>query len=129
MQLVGLLVLVSLGDENEAVTRGEFAERGANVGEKLDLLLGDGLGEAFNATVLFVCHGDVAELFEAGDQRPAEAVKPVTVGADSVVFDSVEVAADLFRGVNSVIKVGDEAGDGTLKVDVVLPESVVGINQ
>jgi hypothetical protein len=129
MQLIGLLILVSLGDENESVTRGEFAERGSNIGKKFDLLIGDGLGKAFNPTVLFVCHGDVAELFEAGDQRPAEAVKAVTVGADSVVFNSVEVAPDLFRGMNAMIKVGDEAGDGTLEVDIVLPKSVVGINQ
>ena len=129
MQLVGLLVLISLGDKNKAVARGEFVERGSNAGKKLDLLLGDGLGEAFNATVLFVCHGNVAELFEAGDQRPAEAVKPVTVCAYSVVLDSVEVAADFFRSVNSVIKIGDEAGDGTLEVDVVFPKSVVSIDQ
>ena len=129
MQLVGLLVMITLGDEYEAVARGKFAERGRNVGKKLDLLIGDGLGEAPYAAVLFVCHGGIAELLKTGDQGFAEAVESVTVDADSLVFDSVEMAADLFDCVNAVVEVGDKAGDGTLKVDIVLPKRVVGVDQ
>jgi hypothetical protein len=31
--------------------------------------------------------------------------------------------------VNAVVEVGDEAGDGALEVDVVLPEGVVGVDE
>ena len=41
----------------------------------------------------------------------------------------VEVAAYLFRRVDAVIKVGDEGGDGTLEVDVVLPQRVIGVDE
>jgi hypothetical protein len=124
-----LLVMISLGDQDEAMAGGELAERRGNVGEKFDLMLGDGLGEAFDTAMLFVRHGGVAELLEAGDQRSAEAVESVAVGEDGVVLDSIEVAANLFRSVDAVIEVGDETSDGTLEVDVVLPERVVRVNQ
>ena len=51
------------------------------------------------------------------------------MGEDGVVFDAVKVAADLLGGVNAVVEVGDEAGDGTLEVDVVLPKGIVGVDQ
>ena len=48
---------------------------------------------------------------------------------DGVVLNAVEMATYLFGGVDPVVKVGDEAGDGPLEVDVVLPESVVGVDE
>ena len=45
------------------------------------------------------------------------------------MLDLVEVAADLFGGVDAVIEVGDEAGNGALEVDVVFPEGVVGVDE
>ena len=48
---------------------------------------------------------------------------------DRGVLDLIEVAANLFGSVDAVIKVGDEAGDGSLEVDVVLPERVVGVDE
>jgi hypothetical protein len=56
-------------------------------------------------------------------------VEAVAVGADCGVLDAVEVFADLFGGVDAVVQVGDEAGDGLLEVDVVLPEGVVGVDE
>ena len=43
------------------------------------------------------------------------------MGEDSGVLNLVEVAADLFGGVDAMVEVGDEAGDRALEVDVVLP--------
>ena len=48
-ELVGLLVGVALGDEDEAVAGGEVGEGIVDVGEEFDLLFGDGLGEADDA--------------------------------------------------------------------------------
>ena len=56
-------------------------------------------------------------------------MQAVAVGEDGCVLDPVEVAADLFGGVDAVIEVGDEAGDGALEVDVVFPERVVGVDE
>ena len=129
MQLVILLDGIAFGDEDEAVTRGELGEGGVDGGEKFDFLLGDGLGEAFDAAVLLFGERDVGELLEAGDERAAEAVQAIAVGEDGCVFDAIEVAADLLGGVDAVVEVGDEAGDGTLEVDVVLPKGVVGVDE
>ena len=59
----------------------------------------------------------------------AEAVEAVAMGADCGVLDVIEVLADFLGCVDAVIEVGDEAGDGSLEVDVVFPESVVGVNK
>jgi hypothetical protein len=129
LELAGLLFGVALGDHDEAVAGGEVGEGWGDVGEELDLLVGDGLGEAFDAAVLLFGEGDVGELFEAGDERAAEAVQAVAVGEDSVMLDAVEVAANLFGGVDAVVEVGDEAGDGAFEVDVVFPERVVSVDE
>jgi hypothetical protein len=51
------------------------------------------------------------------------------VGTDGVVLDLIEMASYLFGGVDAMIEVGDEAGDRALEVDVVFPQSVVGIDE
>jgi hypothetical protein len=129
LQFAGLLFRVSFGDHDEAVAGGEVGQGWSYVGEKLDLVVGDGLGEAFDAAVFLGSEGDVGELLETGDEGAAEAVEAVAVGEDGVVLDAVEVAANLFGSVDTVIEVGDEAGDGSLEVDVVLPEGVVGVDE
>jgi len=128
-ELAGLLFRVAFGDEDEAMAGGQIGEGWGDVGEELDLLIGDGLGEAFNAAMLFFGEGDVGELLEAGDERVAEAMQAVAAGEDGRVLDAVEVATDLFGGVDTVIEVGDEAGDRALEVDVVFPERVVGVDE
>ena len=51
------------------------------------------------------------------------------MGADGGVLDAVEVPAHLFGGVDAVVEVGDETGDGTLEVDVVFPEGIVSVDE
>ena len=111
------------------MARGEVGEGGGYAGEEFDFLVGDGLGEADDALVLFFGDGMAGELLEAGDEGAAEAVEAVAVAADGGVLDAVEVLADLFGGVDAVVEVGDEAGDGALEVNVVLPEGVVGVDE
>ena len=78
-QLVSLLFEDSLGDEDQAVTGGEVGESLGHVGKEFDLLIGDGLGEAFDAAVLFRSKRDIGELLEAGNERAAETVQPIAV--------------------------------------------------
>jgi hypothetical protein len=129
LELAGLLFEVSLGDEDEAVAGGEIGQGGGYVGEEFDLLIGDGLGEALDSAMLLGGDRGFGELFEAGDEGATEAVQAVAVGEDGCVLDTVKVSADLLGGVEAVIEVGDEAGDGSLEVDVVLPERVVGVDE
>jgi hypothetical protein len=129
LELTGLFLGVAFGDHDETVAGSEVGEGGGDAGEQLDLVIGDGLSEAGDALVLFGGDGGVGELLKAGDQGLAEAVEAIAMGADGGVFDAVEVLADLFGGVDAVIQVGDEAGDGLLEVDVVLPEGVVGVEE
>ncbi len=57
----------------------------------------------------------------------AEAVEAVALGCDGGVFYAVEMAANLFSAVDAVVKIGDERGDGSFKVNIVFPERVICI--
>jgi hypothetical protein len=129
VEFVGLLLLVSLGDHDEAMAGGEVGEGWGHVGKEFYLLVGDGLGEALDAAVLLLGERLVGEPFETGDERASEAVEAIAVTEDGVVLDAIEMAANLFGGVDAMVEVGDEAGDCPLEVDVVLPEGVVGVDE
>ena len=129
LELALLLVFVALGDEDEAVALVEVGESFVDAGEELDFLVGDGVDEGDNAVVLFAGDGGVGELLEACDQGAVEALEAVAVGGDGGVLAEVEVLADFFVGVDAVVEVGDEGGDGALEVDVVFPEGVVGVEE
>ena len=129
VEFPGLLFGVAFGDHDETVAGGQVGQGGCDAGEELDLLIGDGLSEAFDAAVFLVGEGHVGELLETSDERAAKAVEAIAVGADGGVLDAIEVLADLFGGVDTVVQVGDEAGDGLLEVDVVLPEGIVGVDE
>lgn len=73
-EFVGLLSMVSLGDQNETVTGGKLGQSFGNVGQEFDLLIGDRLREADDAIVFVGCDGTVGELLEAGDERVAKTV-------------------------------------------------------
>jgi hypothetical protein len=57
LELAGLLFGVTFGDQDEAVAGGEVGEGGGDVGEEFDFLVGDGLGEAFDAAMLLFGEG------------------------------------------------------------------------
>ena len=111
------------------MARGEVGEGVGDATEELDLLLGDGVGEAEDAGVFVRGERGVGELLEAADQGLAEALEAVAVGADGGVLDAVEALADLLRRELAVVEVGDESGDGPLEVDIVLPKGVVGVDE
>ena len=70
-----------------------------------------------------------AEALEGVNESVGEAVQAVSVLDDTVALDVVKDFADLFRGEFVMIQEFDEARDGALEVDVVLPEGVVGVDQ
>jgi hypothetical protein len=58
-----------------------------------------------------------------------EAVQAVAVSHDAFALDIVEHGAHLFGRKLVMIEKRDEAGDGALEVDVVLPQRVVGVDE
>jgi hypothetical protein len=129
VELVLLLDGVAFGDEDDAVAGGEVGEGMGDAWEEFDLLVGDGLSEVMDALVLLGGEGAVGKLLEAGDEGLAEAVEAVALRLDGGVLNAIEVTANLLVGVDAVVEVGDEGGDGALEVDVVLPEGVIGIDE
>lgn len=128
-EFVGLLVMVSLGDQDEAMTGGKVGQSFGNVGQEFDLLIGDGLRKADDAIVFIGRDGAVGKLLEAGDERVTKTVKSVAASGDGGVFNVVETLADLLRAIDTVVEIGDEGCDGPLEVDIVLPQRVVCIDQ
>lgn len=120
-KLVGLLVVVAFGYEDEAVPGSKICERRVHGWQKLDLMLGNGLGKAEDALVLIWCDRRIGELLETVDERPPEAVEAIAVGRDGGVLAVIEMLAYLFRRVNTMIEVGDEGRDSALEVDIVFP--------
>ena len=85
--------------------------------------------EAEDLPVEFGRNWNRAEALECVNQSVPEAVQAVTVLDIAFAFDIVEHFANLLGSELVMVKECDEAGDGTLEVDVVLPERVVGIDQ
>ena len=129
VELVGLLFEVALGDEDAAMALAEVFQGFGDVGEQLDFGHGDGLGEGDDASVFFRRDFGISELFEAGNERAPEALETVAVLGDGGALAEVEMLVDFFVGMDTMIEVGDEGGDGAFKVNVVLPERVVGVEE
>ena len=79
--------------------------------------------------MLFASHRFVGELLEAFDEGLTKAAESVAARGDGGVLTTIEMVANLFGRVDSVVEIADEGGDGTLEVDVVLPERVVGVDE
>src|SRR5215467_13108385 len=75
------------------------------------------------------CDRNRAQTLEGIDQRIGKAVEAVSVLDDTFALDVIEDFANLLRREFVVIKEFDEARDGALEVDVVLPEGVVGVDK
>ena len=129
LQLTGLLALVSLGHQNDTVARGQVSEGFFYAGEQLNIVLVNNAGKAVDTVDVLVGCGAGGQALITRNKRPAEAVEPIAVGEDGLVLNGVEVLANFGRGVRFVIEPGDEVGDGTLKVNVVFPERVVGVEK
>ena len=70
-----------------------------------------------------------AQALKSVDQRMRETVQAVAVLDDAFALDVVEHFANLFRRELVMIQERNEARDGALEVDVVLPERVVGVDE
>ncbi len=72
---------------------------------------------------------DDAQALKRIDQRMRKAVQAVSVLYDAFALHIVEHLAHLLGRELVMIEERDEAGDGALEIDVVLPERVVGVDE
>jgi hypothetical protein len=69
------------------------------------------------------------QALEGLDQRMSETVQPVAVAHDGLALHLVQHFTHLLARVLVVIQKRDEAGNGALKVDVIFPKRIVGIDE
>src|SRR5579859_2716025 len=89
-EFIGLLCFIAFRHQDEPVARGELGKSRFNAGQKLDLLLGDGLRESENSLAFFFRYRRWAEAFETINQRSRETGETVAVREDGFTFDRVQ---------------------------------------
>lgn len=129
LEFAGLFLQIALGYQDDAMVRSQLDQRFGDSRQQLDLVISDGLGEAGDALMLLRCHRGIGKLLKAVHQRAAKAVQPIAVGRNGGMLAVVQVFAHLLRSMDTVVQVGDKAGDGPLKVDIVLPQRVIGVEE
>jgi hypothetical protein len=128
-QFVRLFSLIPLGHQDQAVPRGKLGQRLGNAGQKLDVLIRDGLREAQDSRVLFGSYRFSRQTLEAHDEGLPETGEPVSIGQGGFTLHLIQFFANLFTRVFVMIQVGDEGCNGALKIDIIFPEGVVGIDE
>jgi len=126
-KLVSLFRVIALGHEDQAMAAAEIGQGLHYAGEELNLLVGDGSGQAANSLAVLFGNGIGAEALIARNQRTREAGEPVSVGQNGFPLHTVQGLPHLFWRVEPVVQIADEGRDGPLEVDVVFPEGVIGI--
>jgi hypothetical protein len=108
---------------------GEISKSLGNLGEKFDGVIFDLVGEADYLLVEFGSDWNWAEFLERVHESVGKAVEAVSVLDDAFALDVVEDLADLLGRKFVMIQEFDEVRDGALEVDVVLPESIVSVDE
>ena len=128
-KLVTLLFVITLRHKNQTMTLCQLAQGFFYFGQQFDLCDCYRFGERNDAVVFFGSDWLVAELLETIDERAPKAGKTVAILRNCGVLASVQVLADFFSGMDAVIQIGNEGGDGALEVNVVFPEGVVCVEE
>jgi len=127
--LVGLLGAIALGHQDEMMPAGQLFEGFRHSGQQFDFLFGDGARKSANALALFLGHWRGTQALEAVDERRGEARKPVAVREDGLALHCVQRQPHFAGRVLFVVQESDEGCNGALKIDIIFPEGVVGIDE
>src|ERR1700730_9513608 len=93
-----------------------------NLRQQLDWMIGDAMSKPVDLGVQLRRNRMNAQSFERSDQGVRKAVQAVAMRYDAFALHLVEHLAHLLGREFVVIQKRDEARDGPLEVDVVLPE-------
>src|ERR1700722_1112179 len=108
---------------------GEILQRLGNLGNNFDRLIRDRIGEIANLRVRLRRDRLDAQALEGVDQSVREAVQAVSVFYDAVALNLVEHCAHLLGRKLMMVKKRNEARDGAFKINIVLPQRVVGVDE
>src|ERR1700733_931650 len=92
-------------------------------------LIGDGVGKAVDLGVQFRRDRPDAQALKSIDQRMRKAVQAISMFQDAIALHVIEHFAHLLGRKLVVVQKRNEADDGPLKVNVVLPEGVVSVDE
>ncbi len=98
-------------------------------GQNFNRMIRNSVGKAVDLGVQLRRDRFNAQALESVDQRMRETVQAITVFHDAFALHVIEHFAHLLGRELVVIQKRDEAGDGPLEVNVVLPERVVGVDE
>ena len=121
--------MCTLRHKNQTMFLRQVLKRLRNFGQKLDRMIFDAVGEAEDLLVKFRRHRRWTEFFKRVYECMSEAVESVSVLDDAFTFNVIKDLADLFGSEFVMIQEFDKARNGALEVDIVLPESVVGVDE
>ena len=92
-------------------------------------MLRDGMSKAIDGVVQSGGKGFHRQTFKGIDQCVRKAMQSIAMLDDAFAFDFVQDVPDLGGRVLMMVQERDKVGDGALKVNVVFPERVVGVDQ
>ena len=119
----------ALGHQDQVMALRQVLESFGHFGQNLDRMLGNGVGKTIDLRMQLGRNRLDAQTLKGIDESMRETVQSVAVFHDAFALDIVEHFAHLLGRELVMIQKRDETGDGALKVDVVFPERVVGVDE
>ena len=113
----------------EAEKAAEAVETFAPSDDPHQWMLRNLMGEVVNAFVELGRDGLDGKLFKGRNQRMGEAVQSISVLHNRIPLSIIQNFPYLLRRVFAMIKKRNEASDGALEINIVLPERVIGIDE
>src|SRR5581483_10907339 len=104
-------------------------ERLGNFRQKFNRMVFNRVGDGPHLRGKIGRHRHGTESLIGADERMRKTVEAVSVRHNALALDVVQNFTNLLWSEFVMIQEGNEAGDGALKVDVVLPERIVGIDE
>ena len=124
-----LLGVVALGNKDQPMARRQFFERLGYPRQQLNLMMSDDIGETINSIMVLHAQGSLRQLLKTVCKRTPKAAQTITMSGDRSVLATVQVFANFCGGMDFMVEVRDKSGDRSLKVNIVLPQCVIGIDK
>src|SRR5438105_11307656 len=111
------------------MSREKILKRFRNARQYLHRMRGDHMSKAVDSIVQGGSDWVDCEPFKSFDQGMSKAVQPIAVSDDAFTFHLVENFAYLNSRILVMVQEGNELSNGPLEVNVIFPESVIGVDE
>ena len=125
----GLLRHRALGHQNQVMALGQILQRLRHSGQEFHRMAGNGVGKSVDSLVQGRGQRFDGQALEGLDQRVRKTVQTIAMADDGLALHLVQHFAHLLGSVLVVIQERNKVRDGALKVDVIFPKRIVGIDQ